>query len=814
MAFAAREIMFQDLVYALRALQRAPGFAAAAVISLALGLGANTALFSAVDAVLLRPLPYPDADRLALVWSVTSGYPQLEVALPDFKAYRDRTRSFAGMAAYYVSRRNVAVAGAEPERMVIHRVTHELPAVLGVQPRIGRFFSAGEEQWGRHQVLVISHELWMRSLGGDPAALGKTLTVDGEPWTVIGVMPQGFRFDDPSVQLWAPISFKPDSDMLTRGNHFTQVIARLKPGVTLESAKQDLAGLAEALAREVPNNVGMGATLEPLRHALSGTVRPALILLVGAVGMVLLIACANLANLLLARGAARGREIAVRAALGATRSRLVRQLLTESVLLAVAGGALGCALALWALSGISALGGEVLAQLPPLRLDVRVLAFTLALSGLTGVAFGLAPALVLSRHSLSDALKDGGAAASPRTGRLRSALVVAEVALSVVLLAGAGLLLRSLKALQDVDPGFRAEQVITASLQLPQRRYADDEATLAFVREMIARVSAIPGVSSAGVGSNVPMSRSGWGKWISAEGEPEPANLDAVHDCLFQLVTGDYFRTLGLQLKSGRFTDDPKEPAIVINETAARKLFGGKDAVGRRVWLGPPERLLPDLRRPFPRYTVVGVVRDVRSTSLSRTPRAEAWLRWEQSDEGGNNLYVVARFSGAPGPVVRSIRDAVRALDPEQALGDVKTMAERLGASVTHQRFSAFLLALFAALALTLAVLGVYAVMAYTVAQRTREIGVRMALGAAASDVVRLVFGRGFRLVGLGLVLGVGGSLAGSRLISALLFGVSATDPGTFVAVVLVQAGVAAIALYLPARRASRLHPAVALRTE
>jgi len=806
--------MLKDVAYALRALQRTPGFAAAAVLSLALGLGANTALFSAVDAVLLRPLPYPGPDRLVRVWSVTSSYPQLEVSLPDFQAYRDRTRSFESMAAYYFSRRNVALAGAEPERLAIHRVTHEIPSVLGVQPRIGRFFSAEEEQWGRHQVLVLSHSLWMRFFGGDPGALGKTLTVDGEPWTVIGVMPKGFTFDDPSIELWAPISFKPDSDMLTRGNHFTNVIARLKPGVTLESAKQDLGRLAEALAREFPNNVGMGATIQPLREALSGTLRPALLLLLGAVGMVLLIACANLANLLLARGAARGREIAVRAALGATRSRLVRQLLTESVLLAVAGGALGCALAVWSLSGISALGGDVLAQLPPIRLDVRVLAFTLALSVLTGVAFGLAPALVLSRHSLSDALKDGGAAVSPRTGRLRSALIVAEVALSVVLLAGAGLLLRSLEALRSVDPGFRPEQVITANLQLTRLRYPDDQAVLAFVREIMVRISAIPGVSSAGLASNVPLSRSGWGKWISAEGEPEPANLDAVQNCLFQLVTGDYFRTLGMQLKSGRFLDDPKEPAIVINETAARQLFGGKDPVGRRVWLGPPERFLPDLTRRFPRYTVVGVVRDVRSSSLRRAPRAEAWLRWEQTDEGGNTLYVVARFSGVSGPAVRALRDAVRALDPDQALADVKTMDERLGASVTQERFSAFLLGLFAALALTLAVLGVYAVMAYTVAQRTREIGVRMALGAAAADVLRLVFGHGFRLVGAGLLLGVVGSLAASRLISALLFGVSATDPGTFAAVALVQAAVAAIALYLPARRASRLHPAVALRTE
>jgi putative ABC transport system permease protein len=804
--------MLKDLSYALRALQKSPGFALAAVLSLALGLGANTALFSAVDAVLLRPLPFRDPDRLTLVWSVTSAYPLMNASLPDFEAYRDRTHSFEGMAAYYGALRNIAVSGAEPERLPIGRVTHELPAVLGVHPQIGRFFSAEEQQWGRHQVVVLSYRMWMRAFGGDPAAVGQTLNVEGEPWTVIGVMPRGFRFDNPEIELWAPISFKPDSDMLTRGNHFVQVIARIKSGIAPAAAQKDLSQVAEALAREVSNNVGMGAALQPLRESLSGPVRPALLLLLGAVGLVLLIACANLANLLLARGAARGREIAVRAALGATRLRLVRQLLTESLLLALAGGALGCLLAIWALGGISALGGEVLAQLPPLRLDLRVLGFTLALSVLTGVAFGFAPALILSRHSVSEALKDS-AVASPRSARLRSALVIAEVALSVALLAGAGLLLRSLQALNRVDPGFRAGQVLTANLTLPRQRYPDEKARLAFAREMISRVSALPGVSSVGTASNVPMSGSAWGKWISAEGEPEPANLDAVHNCLFQLVNGDYYQALGLQLVRGRFAEDPKEPAIVINETAARELFGGKDAVGRRVWLGPPERFLPDQRRPFPRYTVVGVVRDVRSTSLSRVPRAEAWLREEQSDEGGG-MYLIARFSGASGPLIKALRDAVRSLDPDQALADVKTMDERRGASVTQERFSTSLLALFAGLALVLAVIGVYAVMAYSVAQRTREFGVRMALGAASGDVVRLVFGKGFRLVAAGLAIGVVGSLLGSRVMGALLFGVSATDPGTFAAVAALQAAVAAVALYLPARRASRLHPAVALRAE
>ena len=830
--------MLKDLNYAVRTLLRSPGFTLAAILSLALGLGANTALFSAVDAVLLRPLPYPNPDRLVLVWSTMSSYPRMPSSIPDFKAYRDDTRSFDGMAAYLTTRRNVALEGAEPERLMIDLVTHELSSVLGVQPQLGRFVEAGDEEWGRHRVVVLSWGFWQRAFQGDPAALGKTVTVDGDPLTVVGVMPRGFNFDDPDVQLWAPISFPANNETAARGNYL-QIVARTKAGVTERQARDDLARVAAAqrassgftrsasvwampaqqfanaaaLPQNIPDNAGMGATLESLRDAIAGPVRPALLVLLGAVGLVLLIACANLGNLLLARGAARGREIAVRAALGATRTRLIRQLLTESLLLAVAGGIVGAVLAVWALSSISVLGGEALATLPKIRLDLRVLAFTAALSLVTGILFGLAPALLLSRHTLSEALKESAPSVSPRSGRLRSGLVVAEVALSVALLTGAGLLLRSLDKLRHVDPGFRAEQVMTAGLRISER-YRNDKARLAFLEELVRRVEELPGVSSAGTSTNVPLSRSTWGKWITAEGEPEPATLDAVQNCLFQLVSGHFFQALGLQLMHGRFPADGKEPVIVINESAERHLFGGKSAIGRRVWLGPPERLLPDLTRPHPRYTVVGVVRDVRTESLGQPARAEAWLRQEQSDDHLASYWLLTRFSGAPGPLMQALRATLRSVDSDIALADMKTMAERASSSVAQQRLSALLLALFAGLALTLAVLGLYAVMAYSVAQRTREIGVRMALGAASDDVLRLVFRQGFVLIGSGLLLGVFGSLAASRAISSLLFGISPTDPWTFAGVVVVQLAVGAIALYLPARRASRLDPAIALRTE
>jgi predicted permease len=586
--------------------------------------------------------------------------------------------------------------------------------------------------------------------------------------------------------------------------------------VTFAQAQKDLSGLALTLAGQFPENVGLGAVLEPLRDAVAGPIRPALLLLLGAVALVLLIACANLANLLLARGAARTREIAVRAALGATRGRIIRQMLAESVLLAAVGGAAGCVLANWALAGISALGGEALAHLPPLRLDVRVLGFAAGLSVVTGLLFGLAPALLLSRHTLADALRAAAPSVAPRAGRLRSALVVAEVALSVALLAGAGLLLRSLDRLAHVDPGFDAAHVITASLRLPARRYPDAPSHLAFLRELMSRVRALPSVSSVGIASQLPLKKPGSSRWITAEGEPEPVNLDAVEDCNFQFVAGDYFAALRLQLARGRFPD-PNEKGIVLNEAAAKRLFGGKDAVGRRVWLGPPERFLPSVREPYPRYVVTGVVRDVRSRSLVRVPRSEAWLHFEQSQDGLGLLgeeYVIARSAGAPGPLIKALRDTVRALDSEQALGDVRTMDERVGAAMAQQRFSTSLLTLFAGLALALAVVGVYAVMAYTVAQRTREIGVRMALGAAAGDVLRLVFRQGLVLVGSGLLIGVLGALAASRAVSALLFGISATDPMTYAVAAAVQVAVGALALYLPARRASRLHPAVALRAE
>lgn len=804
--------MLKDLEYALRALRRSPGFAAAAVLSLALGLGANTALFSAVDAALLRPLGFRDPDRLVLVWSVAPRFPTMPSAIPDLAAFRDQTHSFEAVAGYYSVRRNLAIPGADARRILVDRTGADLARVLGIGPERGRWFDKSDETWGNHHVAVLSHRL-AAQLGAGP---GSTVLLDGEPTQVLGVMPGGFTFDLPDVDAWTPISFEPKSDFLTRGNHFVNAVARLKAGVTEEAAKADLQRVAAGLAQQFPENVAMSATLQPLRDSISGPVKPALLLLLGAVGLVLLIACANLANLLLARGAARAREIAVRAALGATRARLVRQLLTESVLLALAGGVLGCCVALWALSGISALGGDLIARLPPIRLDVRVLAFALGLSTLTGLAFGLAPAVLLSRHSLAEALKESAPGLSPRSGRLRSALVVAEVALSVVLLSGAGLLLRSLDRLRAVDPGFHADRVLTANVALPAARYDTEKKQLAFFRDALERVKALPGVKIAALASTVPFDDRGWGKYVWAEVN-EPQTLGDVPGCDFQLVAGDYFAALGVPLVKGRLLGDPSQKETVINETMARKLFGDRDPIGQRISVNPPERLIPpDRNEPtYPRYTVVGVVRDVRRHSLDKPAPGQVWMPLEQfADQFGGTMYFVLRFDGEPYALGRALKATVASLDPTLAISDLKTMDERLGGALSKARFSAVLLTLFAGLALALAMLGVYAVMAYSVAQRTREIGVRLALGAAASDVLRLVFGQGSLLVVAGLAIGIAGTLAGSKALAALLFGVSGTDPASYAIATAVLAAVAAVALYLPARRASRLHPAIALRAE
>ena len=804
--------MLRDLEYALRALKRSPGFAAAAVLSLALGLGANTALFSAVDAVLVRPLPFRAPERLVALFSTAPRYPTMNSAIPDVEAWRAQTRSFDGIAAYFGAHRTLAIPGEPARRLRVARADASLARVLGVGPERGRFFDASEQKWGDHRVAVLSHRL-AAQLGKGP---GDTVLFDGEPTQVVGVMPQGFAFDDPDIDAWLPISFAPDSGFLTRGNHFVDVVARLKDGVRIETALADLQRVAAGIAAQFPENAAMSATLVPLRETISGSLRPALLLLLGAVGLVLLIACANLANLLLARGAGRSRELAVRAALGATRARLVRQLLTESVVLALVGGALGCGLAAWATSGMSALAGEMLARQPAMHLDLRVLGFALTLSLLTGLGFGIAPAVLLSGQTLADALKSSAPALSPRTGRLRSALVVVEVALSVVLLAGAGLLLRSLGALHAVDPGFRPAHVLTANVALPPARYDKPEQQLPFFRAALERLRAIPGVLAAGAATSVPFDDTGWGKYCWGEGA-EPQRLGDVPSCDFQLVSGDYFAALGIEPLRGRLLDDPAQPLVVVNEAAAKALFGGRDPVGRQLSIDPPERLIPpDRNEPaYPRYAVSGVVRDVHTRTLDRPVRPQIWMRDDRlADQAGTSRTFVLRFEGAPGALEAALRAAIASLDPTLAVADVKTMDERLGGATARERFSAVLLSLFAGLALLLAMLGVYAVMAYSVAQRTREIGVRLALGAEAGDVLRLVLREGLSLVLLGLAVGGVAALAGARAISALLFGVSPQDPLTLVSVAGVQAGVALLALWLPARRASRLHPAVALRAE
>ena len=807
---------WQDIRFGARMLWKRPGFTAVAVLTLALGIGANTAIFSLVNAVLLKPLPFAEPERLVMLWEDATriGFPRNTPAPANFVDWKAQTTSFEGMAAVSWVSLNLTGRG-EPQKLGGHAVTADLFPLLGVRPALGRVFTDEEQKPGSDsRVVILSHGLWRDTFGGEASVVGRDLLLSGEKYTVVGVMPAGFQFLDPNVRLWVPLALSPE-DWANRGGHYLTVVGRLKPGVSVGQADADLKAVMARISREYPDQAAeIGAFVLPLREQVAGDVRRPLLMLVVAVAFVLLIACANVAGLLLARSAARRREIAVRAALGASRMRVVRQLLTESALLSAAGGAAGLLLALWSFAFLRQLVPPSLALSAGLSVDARALGFTLLVSLVTATLFGLAPALQASKTDLAASLKEGagrGAVGGGAGRSLRGAFVVAEVALALVLLVGAGLLIQSLQRLRGQYAGIRPENVLTLRTVLPDNKYRDHAQRDAFYDAVLARVRSLPGVVAAGYTTTVPLTWKGGTSRLTIEGRaPKPGLGD---DANHRQVTPDYLRALGLPLKTGRYieeSDGPRsQPVAVVNEAMARAFWPGADPLGKRFKVGGPAS-------PNPWLTVVGVVADVRQMGLDAPVKPEMYLPFKQVNynQWFAPGYLVIRTSAEPASLTAAVRREVHAVDPEQPVSNVQTMAEILGEESAQRRVGMTLLAAFAGLALLLASLGIYGVLSFFVAQRTQEIGVRLALGASPRSILALVLGKGMRLTLAGLGLGLLGAFALTRLIESQLFGVSASDPVTYAGLALLLACVALLACYLPARRATKVDPMVALRYE
>ena len=802
--------LLQDVRYALRTLSKSPGFTLVAVLALALGIGANTAIFSVVKAVLLSPLPYPDPERLVWVRETHREIPDEPASAPNYNDWRTQANSFEGLAAYADTALTLTGEGVEPERVPAAVVSGNFFEVLGAAPALGRGFTAEEEVSGKHRVVVLSHGLWQRRFGASPEALGQTLIIGGNPYTVVGVAPPGFKTPvmEKPAQLWIPTVYNLTQN--ARRSDYLDVVGRLKRGATIEQARAELSGIAARLAQEYPaSNLGWDVKVVPLHERVVGDVRPALWILMGVVGFLLLISCANVANLQLARAAARRQEIAVRTALGARRGRIVRQFLTESVMLALAGGVLGLLLAMWGVELLVALSPGNIPRLDEVGLDARVLAFTFGVSLVTGVVFGLLPALSASKTDLGESLKEGGsrgATTGRGTRRLRSSFVVAEIAIAVVLLAGAGLMIRSFIQVQAVDPGFRPERILALDLSLPRAKYQEEAQLAAFYEQLTARAAALPGVERAALVDSLPLEGGSVLAFV-IEGRPE-LPPEKVQDAKFNTATPDYFDVMGIgHVRGERLTAQHREgvpDACVINETMARKFWPDEDPVGKRLNIGDPAST--------PWMTVVGVVRDARSSGLEKEPYPQVYMPALQFRRRA--MTFVARTSGDPLALVPTVRRELAALDKDLPLYNVRTMEQVLADSISRRRFQMILIAAFAGLGLLLAAVGIYGVISYSVAQRTHEIGVRVALGARAKDILRLVVGQGLGLTLVGVGVGLAGAFALTRVMASLLYGVSATDPLTFAVVPLALLGVALLACLVPARRATKVDPMVALRYE
>ena len=809
--------LFQDVRYGIRMLVKNPGFTIVAVLALTLGIGADSAIFSVVNAVLLRPLPYDESERLVFLSERSQVLEGMSIAYPNFLDWRTQNNAFESIGVYRRQSYNLTGSG-EPERLVAGQVSADLFTVLRVNATQGRVFTNDEDQPGATPVVVLSHGLWQRRLGGDSGIIGQNLTLDGRGFTVIGIMPPGFLFPS-RAELWTPVGLQAkDPGWESRGNHpGLYAMARLKPGITVEQARDDMEIVAANLEKQYPDsNTGNRATITPALENIVRDIRSALLVLLSAVGFVLLIACANVANLLLARATNRQKELAIRTALGASRTRIIRQLLTESMLLSFAGGALGLLLAQAGVKLIVAISPNSIPRAAEIGLDRRVLVFTIAVSVLTGIIFGLAPALQASKPDLNETLKEAGRGSTGRRHILRGALVVSEVALTMVLLIGAGLMIRSFYHLQRVDPGFVADNLLTFNVALPAKKYPEGQQRVNFYQQLLHNLRALPGVESVGMATGLPLGNNGWqsGFWI--EGRPEPPQGQRpLTEVAF--VSPGYIDTMKMTLLNGRnFTEqdvkpstppDPQHPnftpptVTVIDEEFARRYWPDGNPVGEQIrfWGG--------------KVTIVGVVRRVKMEGLSTdSNRVQSYYPYLQNP--GGNMSIVLRTAGDPTALSNVVRQQVLAIDPDQPIYGVQTMGEIWTDSIAPDRLLLMLLGTFAAVALILAGVGIYGVMAYSVTQRTHEIGIRMALGARQSNVLGMVIRQGMTLAVVGLAIGLGGAWLATRAMASLLFGVSATDPATFAAISLVLAGVALGACFVPALRATKVDPMIALRYE
>jgi putative ABC transport system permease protein len=810
------EMIAADVRYALRTLRRNPGFAIVVLLTLALGIGANAAIFSVVNGVLLRPLPYRDADRLMVIGGDLRrpGLNDIPASAGEYVDYRDRSHVFDQVAAYDTAGFNLTGSG-EPERIEGAVVTTTFFSLLGASAQIGRTFVAAEDQPGRDDVVVLSHALWTRRFSANPAIVGQMVPVDGKLAQVVGVMPAAFQFPDRTIEIWKP--FVLDADALSdnnRGSHGYTALARLKAGITHQQAQADLNAVTAMFKADHPGNYrnGFSATLHPLQDEIVGDTGRPLMVLLGAVAVVLLIACANVANLLLARAASRRKEIALRIALGASRGRLVRQLITESVLISAIGGLIGLGLAAWGVDLLIASAPDSIPRIHEVGVDGRVAAFTALVSLATGLVFGLVPALRASRAPVNDALKEGGRASGGGVhGFAGRALVVSEVALSLVLLIAAGLLIHSFTRLQDVAPGFDTSRLLTFRLSLSESRYTTFQKGQTFFDELFASLRRTPDVRAAAAINAMPFSGFGGSRTFHVEGREEQRPEDQPEEQL-RIVTDGYFAAMGIPIVAGReFTerDSLTQPRVaVVNDALARKHWPHESPIGKRVSFSTNE---PQW------YEIVGVAGNIKHRALEAADRPELYVPYRQPLFSGwtvRPMYVIVRTSANPPATVPAVRHEIARLDRDQPISDVRTMDERIGRSLSGRRFNMVLLALFAGLALTLAAVGIYGIVAYSVTERTHEIGVRVALGAQRRDVIAMVIGQGMPMAVTGTAIGVAASAALARLMSSLLFGVSAVDPATFVAIPSLLLAVALAACYLPARRATRVDPLQTLRSE